>query len=95
MEETNHYFYVLSCRDGSFYGGYTNNLARRVQLHNQGKGAKYTRARVPVTLLFAKSFPTKTEAMQAEYRFKQLSRQKKEEFLANEKGEDYVAAKKL
>ncbi|OCA80659.1 endonuclease [Bacillus sp. FJAT-27225] len=95
MVETNHYFYVLSCRDGSFYGGYTTNLSRRIKLHNEGKGAKYTRARGPVTLIFAKSFPTKTEAMQEEYRFKQLTRKKKEDFLAMEEGGVYVAAKKL
>lgn len=95
MEETEHYFYVLLCRDGSYYGGYTNNLERRVRLHNEGKGAKYTRGRGPVTLIYSKSFSTKAEAMQEEYRFKQLTRNKKEEFLAREGGEGYVAAKKL
>ncbi|RDU34815.1 GIY-YIG nuclease family protein [Neobacillus piezotolerans] len=84
MEETEHYFYVLQCRDGSYYGGYTTDLERRVRLHNEGKGAKYTRGRGPVELVFARAFQTKTEAMRAEYRFKQLSRAKKEEYLATE-----------
>ncbi|WP_053368661.1 GIY-YIG nuclease family protein [Bacillus sp. FJAT-27245] len=95
MAPTDHYFYVLSCRDGSYYGGYTNDLERRVRLHNEGKGAKYTRGRSPVELVFAQAFQTKTEAMQAEYRFKQLSRVKKEEFLAREGGRAYAAAKEL
>ncbi|MDF2903403.1 MAG: nuclease superfamily protein, partial [Bacillus sp. (in: firmicutes)] len=43
--ENKHYFYVLECRDGSFYGGYTNHLERRIMQHNEGKGAKYTRGR--------------------------------------------------
>ncbi|WP_316572779.1 GIY-YIG nuclease family protein [Neobacillus sp. YIM B06451] len=95
MASTDHYFYVLSCRDGSYYGGYTNDLERRVRLHNEGKGAKYTRGRGPVKLVFAQLFQSKTEAMQAEYRFKQLSRVKKEEFLAREGGCSDAAAKEL
>ncbi|MCM3570821.1 GIY-YIG nuclease family protein [Neobacillus mesonae] len=93
--ENNHYFYVLTCADGSLYGGYTNNLERRVKLHNEGKGAKYTRGRGPVTLTFSKSYETKTEAMRAEYQFKQLSRKQKLEYIVRETGEDYVAAEKL
>ena len=47
MEKNNkHYFYVLECNDDSFYAGYTNNLEKRVATHNEGKGAKYTRARI-------------------------------------------------
>ena len=45
MENKEHYFYVLSCKDGSLYAGYTNDLQRRIRLHNEGKGAKYTRGR--------------------------------------------------
>ena len=43
MENEEHYFYVVSCKDDSLYAGYTNNLKRRIKLHNEGKGAKYTR----------------------------------------------------
>lgn len=93
--ENNHYFYVLRCRDGSFYGGYTNNLLRRIEMHNQGKGAKYTRGRGPVELLYKRAFSNKSDALKAEYEFKSWSRKKKEEFLLKEVGERYVAAKEL
>lgn len=72
-----HYFYVLQCKDGSLYAGYTNNLERRVAVHNAGKGAKYTRARLPVTCVYFEEFITKREAMQQEYAFKQLTREKR------------------
>ncbi|MEH7335679.1 GIY-YIG nuclease family protein [Neobacillus drentensis] len=95
MENNEHYFYVLTCRDGSFYGGYTNNLERRLRLHNEGKGAKYTRGRGPVELTFYKEFDNKTDALRAEYYFKRLSRKKKIEFLMEETGGYNVAAEKL
>ncbi|PQD93939.1 hypothetical protein CYL18_16915 [Pradoshia eiseniae] len=78
MENKMHYFYVLECADGSYYAGYTNNIEKRIQTHNEGKGAKYTRARRPVVLRYYEQYETKTEAMQAEYRFKQLKRPEKE-----------------
>ncbi|WP_147535860.1 GIY-YIG nuclease family protein [Bacillus marasmi] len=93
--ENNHYFYVLKCKDGSFYGGYTNNLKRRIEMHNQGKGAKYTRGRGPVELLYQKAFSNKSDALKAEYEFKSWSRKKKELFLLEEAGEGYVAAEEL
>lgn len=95
MEKGTHYFYVLCCKDGSFYGGYTNNLERRIKQHNEGKGAKYTRGRSPVKLIFFKSYSTKSEALKAEYEFKSYSRKEKETFLKKELGESYVATKKL
>ncbi|MGN7178620.1 endonuclease [Paenibacillus sp. FSL R5-0490] len=93
--ENSHFFYVLHCRDGSLYAGYTNDLEKRVRAHNEGKGAKYTRGRGPVELVFSRSYPEKGEAMRAEYEFKQWSRKKKDEFLMKETGGTYVAAKKL
>jgi putative endonuclease len=95
MEKSEHFFYVLTCKDGSFYGGYTNNLKRRIRLHNEGKGAKYTRGRGPVSLTYFKPFPSKSEALKAECHFKSLSRKKKEEFLIRETGGYDVATKKL
>ncbi|HBI99879.1 GIY-YIG nuclease family protein [Lysinibacillus sp. FSL R7-0073] len=78
MEKSNsHYFYVLECADQSLYAGYTNNLEKRVAVHNAGKGAKYTRARVPVKCIYKEEFETKEEAMRAEYAFKQLTRTQK------------------
>ncbi|WP_075979812.1 GIY-YIG nuclease family protein [Bacillus massilinigeriensis] len=95
MEKNSHYFYVLSCHDGSLYAGYTIDIKRRVQQHNEGKGAKYTRGRGPVRLIYSEAFDTKGEALRAEYEFKQLTRKKKEDFLLKETGGSYVATKKL
>ncbi|WP_462410010.1 GIY-YIG nuclease family protein [Neobacillus sp. Marseille-QA0830] len=95
MENEEHFFYVLTCIDGTLYGGYTNNLERRIRLHNEGKGAKYTRGRGPVTLTFYKCYQQKGEALKAEYQFKRLPRKKKLEFLNRESGDDDVATEKL
>ncbi|AGM98395.1 GIY-YIG nuclease family protein [Streptococcus iniae] len=70
MNQTSAYMYVLECSDGTLYTGYTTNLERRLKMHNSGKGAKYTKARIPVTLIYSESFPSKQEAMSAEALFK-------------------------
>lgn len=78
MEKNNkHTMYVLKCQDGTLYTGYTNNLQKRIDTHNAGKGAKYTRARLPVVCIYFERFETKQEAMSAEYHFKKYSRQQK------------------
>lgn len=95
MEKKNkHYFYVLECKDGSFYGGYTIDPIRRLAQHNDGKGAKYTRMKAPVKMIYKAEFDNKTAAMRAEYAFKQMSRQKKEQFL-REAGEWDEKSKEL
>lgn len=81
MEKNEYYFYVLECADGTFYGGYAANVQKRLAVHNSGKGAKYTRSRRPVKLIYFEAFETKSEAMRAEYKFKQLTRKEKEVFL--------------
>ncbi|WP_078378403.1 GIY-YIG nuclease family protein [Sutcliffiella halmapala] len=81
MENKLHYFYVLECRDQSYYAGYTNDLEKRITAHNKGKGAKYTRSRRPVVVIYQKPYETKQEAMRAEKLFKQLSRKQKEKYL--------------
>lgn len=73
--------YVLKCSDGSFYSGSTTDIIRRVCEHNQGKGAKYTRARLPVSIVYLESYPDRSAAQKAEAAFKKLSRKQKEEFL--------------
>ncbi|OLN21301.1 endonuclease [Domibacillus antri] len=93
--ETHHHFYVVKCKDGSFYAGYTNDLAKRMNVHNAGKGAKYTRARLPVTLIHSETFETKQEAMRKEYAFKQLSRMKKMDYLLERGVNDSEGTKKL
>lgn len=95
METEKHYFYVLQCRDNSFYGGYTNNLERRLMMHNAGKAAKYTRGRTPVKLIYSQVFPTKSEAMKAEYLFKSWHRKKKEAFLEREASGIHVDTEKF
>ena len=72
--ESKYYMYVLLCADGTFYGGFTNDVAKRVATHNAGKGAKYTKTRRPVKLLYHEEFETKSAALKAEYAFKHQSR---------------------
>ena len=69
--------YLLRCRDGSLYAGWTNDLAARVKAHNEGVGAKYTRSRRPVELVYYESFETREEAMSREWHLKRLTRQEK------------------
>lgn len=71
------YMYVVRCADDTLYTGYTTNLNKRIQTHNAGCGAKYTRARLPVELVYYETFPTKQAAMKAEYAFKQKTRTQK------------------
>ena len=75
------YTYILKCKDGSLYTGWTNNLEKRVRDHNEGKGAKYTKARRPVELVYYEAFSTKEEAMSREYAIKRMSRSAKEELI--------------
>ncbi|MBP2078547.1 GIY-YIG nuclease family protein [Oceanobacillus polygoni] len=72
-----HVVYMLRCKDDSLYTGYTNNLEHRLNMHESGKGAKYTRGRGPFQVVFVERFSTKEAAMQEEYRIKQLSRNEK------------------
>ena len=71
------YTYILSCRDGSLYTGWTNNLEKRVQAHNSGRGAKYTKPRRPVALAYYEEFQTKELAMKREYEIKHMTRREK------------------
>lgn len=77
MEHEGHFVYILQCKDGSLYTGYTTDIVRRVQMHTAGKGAKYTRGRGPFQLKLSESYPTKERAMQREYEIKQMSREEK------------------
>lgn len=72
-----HYIYILKCADDSLYTGYTTHLDRRLAVHNSGKGAKYTRIRLPVERVYEESFDSKREAMQREYTIKQMTRAQK------------------
>ena len=78
------YVYMLRCRDNSLYTGYTNDVDRRCAVHNAGKGAKYTRARLPVTVVYREELPDKHTAMQREYEIKQLNKSQKEALIGKE-----------
>jgi putative endonuclease len=72
-----HYVYIVRCSDDTLYTGYTNDLDRRIQMHNDGQGAKYTKGRRPVKLVYSEEFKSKSKAMKREYEIKQLKRTKK------------------
>lgn len=78
------YTYILSCADGTLYTGWTNDLDRRLAAHNAGRGGKYTRARLPVTLVYHEEFATKEEAMAREWAIKQLTRSEKLKLIERE-----------
>lgn len=79
------YTYIVKCSDNSLYTGWTNNLEKRIQDHNAGKGAKYTKSRLPVELMYFEIFDTKEEAMSREYAIKQLSRLQKLKLIEQKK----------
>lgn len=71
------FVYILRCRDGSLYTGYTDDVERRLSVHRSGRGAKYTRSRLPVELAYWEELPDKSAALKREAAIKKLSRQQK------------------
>ena len=71
------YTYMVMCKDETIYTGWTNDLEKRMKAHNEGKGARYTRSRRPVVLMYYEEFATKEEAMKREFAIKQLTRSQK------------------
>ena len=69
--------YILKCNDNRLYTGWTNDITHRLKMHNEGKGAKYTRGRGPVELVYLEEFETKQEAMSREAKIKRLTRKEK------------------
>lgn len=85
MKRHDRYFvYILQCRTGTYYTGYTNNLEKRVALHNKGRGAKYLRGKLPAALVYFKKFAYYKNALKEEKRVKKLPRKKKEELINGE-----------
>jgi putative endonuclease len=76
------FVYILLCSDGTFYTGYTPDLQRRLGLHNSGQGAKYTRSRRPVKLIWSREYRYFKRAFLAELKIKKLSRRQKERLIA-------------
>ena len=76
------YTYMVRCSDGSLYTGWTNDLEKRMRAHNAGRGARYTKSRLPVTLEYYEAFETKEEAMRRECAIKRMTRAQKLALLA-------------
>ena len=77
------YTYILKCADDTLYCGWTNDLEKRIKVHNEGKGAKYTRSRLPVKIVYCEEFETKSEALKREHAIKKLTRGQKEKLIKN------------
>lgn len=75
------YVYILRCADGSLYTGWTNDLEKRVKTHNAGKGAKYTKTRLPVELVYYEEYEEKGEALSREFSIKTLKKTAKEKLI--------------
>ena len=78
--------YIVECRDGTYYTGYTPDLENRLKAHNSGKGAKYTRSRRPVKLVWFRGYKDFKKAVSEEARIKRLERAQKEELVKGKKG---------
>lgn len=76
------YTYMLRCSDGSYYTGWTNDLEKRLRVHNEGRGGKYTRNRIPVELVYYETFETRSEAMRREAAIKKLTHREKDILLS-------------
>ena len=77
------FVYILECKDGTFYTGYTTDLKSRFEKHNSGWGAKYTRGRIPVKLVYFEIVETKSEALKREIKIKKMNRLRKEKLVLN------------
>lgn len=86
------YVYMLACADDTLYTGWTNNLTARLAAHNSGRGAKYTRGRAPVRLVFSEVFPSRSEALGYEAAIKKMGKVQKQQLIAgqNPQSEEYL-----
>lgn len=87
MAERQNVTYMLRCSDQTLYTGWTNNIEKRLKVHNKGKGGKYTRTRIPVELVYLETYETKQEAMSREAQIKHLTRTQKEALIASMENE--------
>ena len=88
-----YFAYLLECGDGSLYAGYTVDFEKIIKSHNAGKGAKYTRSRLPVRLVYSEEYETEHEARSREWHLKRLSRAEKRA-LAGMEGEDAASPRR-
>ncbi|SRR5216110_1522539 len=94
-EQQTHFVYMVRCANGTYYTGYSTNVEKRVATHNAGKGARYTRAHLPVTLCAVWTFPSKAEAMRTERAIKGLPRAQKVQLIEQAQGDGPANAKPL
>lgn len=83
--EKNHFVYMVECSDQTIYTGYTTDLERRLEFHNAGKGAKYTRGRLPVKLIYYENYESAGAGLKREYEIKKKTRKQKEELINTNK----------
>ena len=83
-----YFCYMLECRDGSYYCGWTTDLEKRIQAHVAGKGARYTRSRLPVSLVYFEELNNRTEAMRREWELKQEDHESKQNLARSFNGDD-------
>ena len=81
MRRRQYFVYMVSCADGTFYTGSTNNLENRLKLHNAGRGAKYLRGKAPIEIVYAKKCANLKMALGAEHALKKLNRKQKEKLV--------------
>ncbi len=84
------YVYILECADKTLYTGWTVNLDNRIKVHNNGKASKYTRARLPVKLVYSEVYEEKVSAQRREWQIKQMSRQEKLKLIESQKKLDQI-----
>lgn len=77
-----YFTYIALCADNTLYTGYTNNIKDREQTHNEGKGAKYTKARLPIKIVHFEEFQTRSQAMKREYAIKQFPKAEKKKLIS-------------
>lgn len=90
MKTGKHYTYILRCSDGTLYTGYTNDLDKRIRDHNSGKGAKYTKTRIPVKLVYYEVYENKTDAMSREWHIKHDMPRAEKEMLIRVSNNSYL-----
>ena len=79
--ESKHFVYILRCADDTYYTGWTTDPERRLRVHNSGKGAKYTRSRIPAVIVHLEVFDNKADALRREHAIKRLTRAEKEKLI--------------
>ncbi len=82
--EVMHYVFILRCRDGNLYTGWTTDPEKRLEIHNLGKGVKYTKGRIPAVLVYLEAFSDKGDALRREAAIKKLKKSKKLELIGNQ-----------